>query len=213
VVVVPGGPGGTTTTTTLPTMTTGSADLRPGTYLVPSAEWAVADFTITFPEGWSADDGYLFSKHEDEAGELSLRAAVVDELFDDACGADRQVVPVGPTAADLVAALQAQVGPEVGPPVATTLGGHPATRLDLRVPDGLDLTSCRLFDSGIRGLQLWHSVPAEDYFVLLPNADASVYVVELAGDLQLFVTQHRDDSSNEDVAELRAILDSIRIEG
>ena len=95
-------------------------------------------------------------------------------------------------------------------PVATTLGGHPATLVHLRVPRRLDLEDCRLADDGVLGLQLWYSAPADKYFVLEPGDGARVYVLDVGGERQVFVTQQLAPSK-EDLAELQTVLDSVRV--
>ena len=78
-----------------------------------------------------------------------------------------------------------QSGPKARGPIDTTLGGYPATRIDLAVPEGFDLKPCNVKDVG---LQIWYSVPADKYFVLLPGGIMSVYIVDVDGQRQIFVT-------------------------
>jgi hypothetical protein len=66
---------------------------------------------------------------------------------------------------------------------------------------------------GYSGLQVWHSERSDKYFVLLPGAVASVYVVDVHGERQVFLTQVGNPGSATDRAELQAVLDSIHIEG
>ena len=120
-----------------------------------------------------------------------------------------QPMEVGPSVDDLAAALLEQPGPEASGPVETTLGGYPASRIDLTVPGASISTACRM--EGL-GLQVWYSPPADKYFVLLPDGIASVYIVDVDGQRQVFLTQYRSATSDEDVRELQAILDSIQIE-
>ena len=94
-------------------------------------------------------------------------------------------------------------------PFATTLDGYPATRVDLSVPKELDLDTCRL---GGLGIQIWYSAPADKYFVLLPDAVASVFIVDVDGQRQVFLTQHKTAASGSDVRELQEILDGLHIE-
>jgi hypothetical protein len=115
---------------------------------------------------------------------------------------------VGPSVEDLVAALSAQPGPAISGPVDTTLGGYPAKRLELKVPDGFDVSGCRMRPH----LQIWYSRPADKYFVLLGDGTAHVYVMDINGQRQVFVTQYRAGSSVDDIAEMQAIVDSIEIE-
>jgi hypothetical protein len=199
---------------TLRTMPTGDGardqSVEPGTYRVPRSAWSSVDFRVTFPEGWTVQYGHIYHRGPDE--ELSLEAAVVEEVFTDACREPATVEPVGPRVRDLVAALRTQPGTAAGQPVRTTLGGHPAVRVDLSVPEGLDLQTCRLADDGHRGLQVWYSEAADNYLVLTPGTVTSVYVLDVDGTRQVFVAQNRAPDSRESRVELRSVLDTIQVE-
>jgi hypothetical protein len=110
---------------------------------------------------------------------------------------------------DLAEALLDQPGPKTSGPIDTTLGGYPAVRIDLIVRKALDLEACSL---GEIGLQIWHSAAADKYFVLLADGTASVYIVDVEGRRQVFLTQHRSATSDADLREMQAVLDSIHIE-
>jgi hypothetical protein len=183
--------------------------VEPGTYRIPKSAWSVVDFTVTVPEGWTAQYGQCCLKHSDTPEEIGFYAVVVDAIYPDACEGDAELMEVGPSVDDLAAALLQQPGPMASSPVDTTLGGYPASRIDLTVPDSFDLKACRL--GGI-GLQIWYSPPADKYFVLLPDGKASVYIVNVDGQRQVFLTQYRSATSGEELLELQAILDSIHIE-
>lgn len=106
-------------------------------------------------------------------------------------------------------ALLQKPGPMASGPVDTTLGGYAATRIDLTIPEGFDLKACNLEGAG---LQIWYSPPADTYFVLLADGIASVYIVDVDGQRQVLLTQHRATTSDEDLRELQATIDSIHIE-
>ena len=202
----------TTTSSTLGSIPSGDAAVEPGTYDIPSSAWSVTDFSVTFPEeGWNVQYGHVFNKHQDEPDELGFYAVVVDEIFDDPCQGEGVPVEIGASVDDLVTALREQPGPEVSEPVETTLGDHPAIRVDLTVPADFDLEECRLFDAGVEGLQIWHSVPADKYFVLLREMTASVYILDVDGERQVFLAGYNTATSEDDRAELQTVLDSIRI--
>jgi hypothetical protein len=193
-------------------MPAGDAAIEPGPYLIPSSAWSVTDFSVTFPEDWSVQYGHVFHKHQDEPDELGFYAVVVDEIFDDPCHGEGVPVKVGPGVDALVTALQEQPGVEVSDPVESTFAGRPATRLDFAVPPGFDLQGCRLFDAGIEGLQIWYSQPADKYFVLGPESPASAFILDVDGERQVFLTQHNAVTSEDDLAELQTVLESIRID-
>ena len=184
--------------------------IEPGTYRIPSSAWSVTDFTVNFPEGWSVQYGHVYASNTDGDDEFGFYAVVVDDIFADACdGTTGGLMETGPSVSDLAAALLQQPGPEASDPVDTTLGGYPAVRIDLKVPQGFDLKACTLEGSG---LQIWYSPPADKYLVLLADGSASVYILEVDGARQVFMTQHRSATSDEDVQELQTVLDSIHIE-
>ena len=197
------------TTTTFPYRTEPVA-IEPGTYRIPKSGWSVVDFTVTFPEGWTVQYGHVYASNTDEDDEFGFYAVVVDDIFTDACeGEAGGLTEIGPSVDELADALLQQPGPEANGPIDTTLGGYPATRIDLAIPGALDLETCSF--EGV-GLQIWYSLPADKYFVLLADGIASAYIVEVAGQRQVFLTQHRSATSDEDLSELRSILDSIHFE-
>ena len=208
----PDATGTTAPSSTLGSMPAGDADIEPGTYLIPTSAWSITDFSVTFPEDWRVQYGHVFHQHQDEPDEYGFYAVVVDEIFDDPCHGEGVPVEVGPAVDDLVTALQEQPGVDVSDPVATTLGDHPATRVDLAVAAGVDLKECRLFDAGVEGLQIWHSAPADKYFVLGADSPASAYILDVDGERQVFLTQHNAATSADDLAELQTTLDSVRID-
>lgn len=197
------------TTTTFPHSTEPVA-IEPGTYRIPSSAWSVTDFTVTFPEGWTVQYGHVYASNTDEDDEFGFYAVVVDDIFADACeGETGGLTEIGTSVDELADALLQQPGPEANGPIDTTLGGYPATRIDLTIPGALDLETCSF--EGI-GLQIWYSAPADKYFVLLADGIASVYIVDVDGQRQVFLTQYRSGTSDEDVQELQTVLDSIHIE-
>jgi hypothetical protein len=62
------------------------------------------------------------------------------------------------------------------------------------------------------GLQIWYSRPADKYFVLGADGIASVYILDVDGERQVFMTQVRSATTDEHVAELQAVVDSVDIE-
>lgn len=183
--------------------------IEPGTYLIPESAWSVADLTVTFPEDWTVQYGHVFAKNPDTPDEFGFYAVVVDEIYADACVGDAgELVPVGPSVDDLAQALLEQPGPEGSGPIATTLGGYPASRVDLAIPQSLDLEACNL--GGI-GLQVWYSPPADKYFVLGPDGTMRVYILDVEGMRQVVLTAG-SATLDADAAELQTVLDSIEIE-
>lgn len=186
--------------------------IEPGTHRMPRSAWSVVDFTVAFPAGWTEQYGHVFSKHTDQAAEFGFYAVVVDEIFTDPCVGEGVPTPVGSSVEDLVTALLSQPGAVKDAPTAATLGGLPATKVGLTVPEGLDLSTCRLAQDGVEGLQIWYARPADKYFVLVPDMVADVYVLDVDGRRQVFLTHHRRSSSPGDLAELQDVLESVDLD-
>jgi hypothetical protein len=189
----------------------GDAALEPGTYLVQESASSAVDYTVTVPEGWSVQEGEQLVIHSNQAGETGMTSFVVEKVYAKPCQGERgPEIPVGHAADDLVAALLAQPGPVKSAPVAVTLGGFPATRVDLRVPDRMRSKNC--FRGPGTGMQIWLSDP-DDYLVLDDQGLLSIYVVDLEGERAVFTTQYRPGiTAEEDRAAVLQILESIHIE-
>ena len=121
--------------------------------------------------------------------------------------------PVGPTVDDLAIAFGAQVGrfgswrPEV------VFGGYPAKRIDLSVPPDLDVATC---DEGVYRelLEPGESLTLPEGFET-PNINgllSVLYILDVDGTRWMMRTWHRPETSEEDLAELEAMLASIRID-
>jgi hypothetical protein len=182
-----------------------------GTYRIPASAWSVAEFEVTFGKGWTVQYGHVFHRPSDSRFGLEFYAVVPDAIFADGCkGTEGALIDVGPSVDDFVTALREQRVTDASRPVATTLGGHPATRIDLAIPDGYDLSACNL---GKIGLQIWYSPPADKYFVLLRDNPTSVYVVDVDGRRQVFIAGPVGPTTTKrDARELKAVLNSIRFD-
>ena len=168
----------------------------------------LAGYTVTMPDGWTGDSGGDLKKNEDTPQGIGVSPWALDDIgiFEEACrGALGDPGPAPASVAGLVSALRAQKsGPIVSDPIATTLGGLPATRVDLDYPDRMARAHCRV---GTGQLQVWGT-----YFVFPPNHTASLYLVDVAGGSLLLLVDTADGASVADRAELQSILDSIRFE-
>ena len=186
--------------------------IESGTYLVPAGNGEVAPYTVTVPEGWTVAYGDTLAKHWEEPGAIEIATFALDEieLFDDACNGPQTLGTTQSSVEGLVTGLRRQAsGPRVGDPVAITLGGLPAQRFELSLPEDQPRTGCRLTGGG---LQVWRSL-GDDHFVLVEGDErASVYVVDVAGRPQVFVTKSGSEISPGDRAELESILGSIRFD-
>jgi hypothetical protein len=225
-----GEPEGVAVTTTTPTSEPNpvlaipqtDSPLVAGTYLISAQGrggsdpivWSIVDFTVTLPSGLVGHTGHYVSKNEEVEGAsgYGFYPVLVDEVYADPClGESGPTATVGPEPDDLVDALVAQPGTTTTV-THTTIGGYPATRVDLEIADDVDLKSCFLFEFGPPGgLQIWFSEPSDKYLVSMPDLVSSIYVVDINGQRQVFMAGVSSDASDEDLAELQSIVDSIHI--
>lgn len=70
----------------------GDASIEPGTYLVPSSAWSVADFEVTFPDGWTVQDGHVYAKNDGDE-EVGFHAVVVDDIWAEPCAGSNSGPP------------------------------------------------------------------------------------------------------------------------
>ena len=176
----------------------------------PPSAWSLVGYSVTVPDGWTLQYGQIFAHQPDTQDTIGFYPVVVEQLPADACpGTEGKAVSPGPGVEDLVDALRAQAGPEVSEPVADSLGGLQTTRLDLRVPEGYDLSSCNAANIG---LQVWYSQPADKHLLVTPEQPVSVHILEVEGHRQVFVVEYPPDASEDTLAELETALDSIEFD-
>ena len=184
--------------------------IEAGTY-VAGGQGEVAPYAVTVPDGWTGVYGDTVAKHWDGPGPIEIYPFALEEigLFDDACKGPGSMGTAPSSVDSLVNGLRRQgSGVEVSDPVTTTLGGLPATRIDVDLPSDQPRVGCRL---GSGALQIWRAHGA-DYFVLFPDDRASLFVVDVAGQAQVVVSKSGDDVSAADRAELESVLGSIRFQ-
>ena len=129
----------------------------------------------------------------------------VTQVFSDACK-EGALKPVDGTLQGLVDALDAQLSTDATV-TQVTLGGRPATRVDLVPALGLDMAQC---SEGADGpLKIWHE-KEPGYYALYPGARGIVYVLEIDGELAVFTGATGPNASASDLAELEAVITSTR---
>jgi len=194
-----------------------SGQLDPGTYYIQGLQDRsiinTERFTFTVPDGWTTDSNTFITKNGEEPGEVLLTPWVLTHIFSDACQWEdtrQSLLDAGETVDELVSLLVDQEGRQASAPTEVMLGGFPATRIELTVPADLDTTTCT---NG--NLRYWPG-PGPDMSSGLccnpPGNTDVVYVVDVDGKRLVVVARHYPDSSDEDRAELQAVVDSIEID-
>jgi hypothetical protein len=200
--------------------------LTPGTYMrgpaLPDGFWACPEpieatcsntmaVMFTVPDGWSGVGGESIWLTDERnappagAGLLFTRGA---NLYADPCVTAEAVasdgtipaIPVGPTAADFATALADHPLLDVTVPVDVTLAGYSGKYVDLQVP--ADITACS------ESFHPWEP----GIYAQGPSHRWHLWILDVAG--QRVVVQSTDypGTSEQDRAELQAIVDSVVIE-
>jgi hypothetical protein len=203
--------------------------LTSGTYVIP-AEGGTPGYTFTVPDGWESRFVVLW-KDRGGPGEVAFGHWTVDNVFADPCQWEGALLDpaIGPTAADLATALEHQVGRNASAPTDVVFGGYPAKRLELSIPEDLDVTTCdasRSFGSAgnpapTEGIyRTWlaageaasgHNVPAVPSEMLMGRVDV-LYIVDVGGRRVVFDAWHLPGASAANVAELEEAVASIQIQ-
>jgi hypothetical protein len=191
-----------------------SDDVAPGTYLWGAGDATPADITFTLPAGWMSRYGI---PHKDRGGpgEIAVGNWIIANVYTDSCQWQGSLLSpaIGPTVDDLASALIAQKGRNATEPTDVTLDGYPAKRVELSIPTDLDRATC---DEGV--IRTWVA-PGEDTALvnetenlgMHPGQLNVVYIVDVNGERLVIDTWHMPGTSAADLAELDAILASMRI--
>lgn len=191
-----------------------SDEVTAGTYLWRAGAATPADVTFTIPAGWMSRYGI---PHKDRGGpgEIAFGNWIIANVFADSCRWKGSLMSpiVGPTVGDLAAALVGLVDRNASPPTDVTLGGHPAKRVELSIPADRDPATC---DDGV--MRTWIAPHADESLGtnaenlgMHPGQRNVVYIVDVDGQRLVIDTWHMPGTSPADLAELDAILASMRI--
>lgn len=185
----------------------GRPELEGGTYRATIGGFSM---TMSVPTGWTGSSdldrfnvrsrGCLF------AGGVTLDVSLVSHVYSSACDGQGTAVETS-TPAAVTAALAAQTGHQTIGPSDTTIAGYPASRFEFSVPG--DATTCNLGP-------LWLA-PGGGEGPTMYEFDGSgsfvtVYVVDVDGSALGIAVDSGVPDEPADVAELDAIVESLRIE-
>jgi len=177
--------------------------------------------TFTVPAtGWSAFDPVFVGKNVAGGGDvfdLYVSPHLVANVYTGGCHWLRTALTpsVGPTVDDLATALFAQAEPGASPPIAVTVGGHPGKKIELSIPEDLDVSTCdsdgsfAIFGRWLTAGQSFGAAP----WTYGNGQHNTVYVIDVDGTRQVIDTMYLPGTSIADRAELDQIVASIRFEG
>jgi hypothetical protein len=208
------------TATPSPSPLPSSGSLDAGSYYIDEGGPASPErIAFAVPAGWAAEDGFVYKDRGAVApsfapgsgpGDVTFTTWAVSHVYADACQWQGSLVDAGTTVDQLANVLVAQKGRVASAATDVTLGGVPAKRIELTNAASLDPSSC---NSSV--LRFWPDPGPDESGGLCCTVAGStdvVYVVALAGNRFTVVVRHQADSSAADVAELEAVVATIRIE-
>jgi len=190
------------------------APLEPGTYFIDPDSDPSTPLRVVYevPEGWSQWFGAIKFAGD---GHVAINITTVVNLVRHGCRDHSWAdPPVGPSVDDLAVAL-ADLAPfrVTSAPKNVTMDGYRGKHLELTAPDLHDFSRCvdGNLSSWVAPIDVaegeggafhgYNAEPVEEFWIL--DVDGTRLVIE---------TTYSPATHPEDVAEMRAILDSIRIE-
>jgi hypothetical protein len=182
-----------------------TGELAAGRYFVDNPAVTPVRFTLEVPAGWETIEGGFLGKIADRTFYVSVSSWIVDNAYVDPCqwvGSEIDP-PIGPTVDDLANALADQVGRNGSEPTDVTLGGYEGKKVELSVPADFQTESC---DNG--DFRTWRG----GGYNYGPGQRDTVYIVDVQGERLVIHTTYLPSASEQDLAELGAVVDSIRIE-
>lgn len=197
------------------------APLKPGAYSIDPDKDASTPLHVlyTIPaEGWGQWIGAL--KGEEGANRaVAVSITNVTNLVVDGCSDHNAVEPpVGPEVDDLAAAL-VNLAPfrVMVPPTDVTLAGYAGKHLSLILPDvAHEFRSGDTYFTGCTNGEIWSwkapNISDAFYGYFGPGQVEEFWILDVEGSRLVIIGESHAESPPADVAEMRAILESIRIE-
>jgi hypothetical protein len=190
--------------------------LEAGTYSFDAGYVTPADLTFVVPAGWTSDGGYIgkatnFGNEfvDPSPNEVVFATFLVTDVYPDACHWTNKQVSAGTTVDQLTNLLATQRGVTATTPTSVTVGGFPAKRIQRTTAANSDFGNC---DSA--KLRFWPAPGGGDNGGLWGGAAGSTdvdYVVDVGGRTFVILARHGASASPADLAELNAVIASIRI--
>jgi hypothetical protein len=199
------------------------APIDPGTYFMDPDLDASTPLRVVYEvsaEGWSQWAGTV--KFGDDGGHVAVTITTVTNLVSDGCrDHSHSDPPVGPTVDDLATAL-ADLAPfqVTSSPKDVTVYGYDGKHLELTVPDlpvegsgdNLRFTEC-LGGQSKSWVAPFDTTPGDAFYGYTGSGyTEEFWILDVDGTRLMIAAERSAGSPQDDLAELRAILDSIRIE-
>jgi hypothetical protein len=158
---------------------------------------------------WGIDKGSFLTPAPDSAGFFLWPDGAADNVYSDPCAQTQLDPPAGASAAERAAAVAAIPGLEVvSPPSAVTVGGQPAQRVVMRVPDTIGCAPSHFY--------LWYDAddPAAGNVRYASGVGETLYewIIEVNGTFVWIDAETPAGAGPEAAQEVQQIVDSIQFE-
>lgn len=197
------------------------APFRPGTYSIDPDIDASSQLRVVYlipAEGWQRWNGAV--KFADDGGHVAITITTITNVVRDGCDDHSwRNPPVGPSVDSLATAL-ADLAPFrlISRPEQVSIYGYPGAYLELTVPDLPMQDGDAPFKGCVGGyLRSWvapfDTEPGDGFYGYTgPGYVEEFWILDVDGTRLMIAAGRSANSSAEDIAEMREILDSIRIE-
>jgi hypothetical protein len=156
--------------------------ILPGGKLSPGPHLLVLDglrITVHVPSGWRGSErGVVDDRYgADAPNGAGLEFWTVSNVYTDPCDWKNSAMrpPLGLTVNDLAGALATQSGHPSGPRIKMDVAGYDATKLEMTVPSGIDLSRCANGE-----FHTWQS-PQGDRYQQGPGQIDQLFIVNVNG--------------------------------
>jgi hypothetical protein len=165
--------------------------------------------TVAVPAGWSTDTDWVVIGPRGNPAPvgMAIRFYTVGQVFKDPVAISKGVItpPVGPTAADLAAAIVGDPAWHATGPTNVTIDGRPGLRVHFAIPTSSGLGADGQFD-------MFAVAGAPDIWGFAPGQVFDLYMVDVPGERVVIDAYHYAGTSASDLAAQQAVLDSIQID-
>jgi hypothetical protein len=173
------------------------------------------DAVIDVPAGWSSLGSAWVHKNPNTPEWVGFMLWAVTEVYTDGCHWKQPLIAPGPSVHELAAALASRPLRDATPPVSVVLNGVVGEYLRWSVPEDIDFATCDVDPpDGKHYFESWKgSAGGTDRYQQGPGQIDELWILDAAGHRVVVDAQYMPGASQEDIAELRAVVDSIRFVG
>jgi hypothetical protein len=191
-----------------PTPSPTPAPTLPASGQVPPGTYRFDFISFTLPAGWSADANGAGKPDSGPPNGMFLNTwRNIATVYTDPCHWKTTAVSVGPTVDAVVAALVAQKQSAKPTPTDVTIDGFKGKELDLMVPLDVVIANC---DQG-QYTEFTEAPPGGDRYNQGPGQHDLLDIFAANGQTLVIKRSYYPANTPADLAELKAIFDSIRI--